>query len=522
MPSVVQILKKVMPSGSKILAGETGLYNEVSWVITVRPTPPGFDSLKGNELAIIGNNTATGLGVSTANLVSALAERGAAGVGVIGDVSQEAINQAQSGEIPLIQLPPQTNIATLELAVTHLISDERQELYQREREYNHSLLELALAGGGSEDIIEKLRRLTGRRLGFIDLNYNPHFPLDPLLAEGLKKNLRQMAIKLRNESVGAAAPVIGFEPGYQQACFVGMIRVGKENRGYLGLLAPVDEITEADRLAVRTGSMALAVEMSRRQAVEEAEARYETDVMVDLLNGNLSSDDMEEAGKRLNLNPSLSFVCLVLHGVDMKPEPDAVLQNIISLFPECRGCLYNGDYVIIFPLARNENILALRKTGKDLQDRLTDRLEGVLTLGVGRAYSGLGNVHRTFREAVQSLSMGLRLFGPGSVTCFADLGIYRLLFGLKSNGELTAFRDEYLGALVEYDHKHEGELLHTLKVFLHHNAMAGAARELHVHRNTLIYRLERIQEITGSNLEDGETRLALYVAVLANEVKNAG
>ena len=54
MPSVTQLMKKVLPSGSRIVSGNAGLYNEVSWVIVVRPTPPGFDGLKGGEFAIVG------------------------------------------------------------------------------------------------------------------------------------------------------------------------------------------------------------------------------------------------------------------------------------------------------------------------------------------------------------------------------------------------------------------------------------------------------------------------------------
>jgi purine catabolism regulator len=116
--------------------------------------------------------------------------------------------------------------------------------------------------------------------------------------------------------------------------------------------------------------------------------------------------------------------------------------------------------------------------------------------------------------------MGLQLFGAGSVTCFADLGIYRLLFSLKSSGDLAAFHKEYLGTLTEYDRKHDGELVHTLKVYLHYSAISDTARSIHVHRNTLLYRLSRIQEITGADLEDGETRLTLHMAILAGEVLN--
>ncbi|MBN1189082.1 MAG: helix-turn-helix domain-containing protein [Dehalococcoidales bacterium] len=522
MPSVMQVLKTAMPPGSEIIAGEAGLYNEVSWVIVVRPTPPGFDSLKGNELAIIGNNVAAGLGVNPAYLVSTLAERGASGIGMLGEISREVRRQAQADKIPLIQLPSQTSIGTLESAVTRMISEERQELYQRERELNHSLMELALAGGGSQAIIQRLRQLTGRNLGFIDLNHNPDFPIDPPVARALKKHLDQAIFQLQSESAVSATPIIGFSLEQQQAAFLGLIKVGREIKGYLIVMAEEDRLSEADRLAVRVGVMALAVEMSRRQAVKETEARYESDIIEELLNGGLSAGDIDEIGKRINLDTSLPYVCLYLRGEEISPDAAADLKTVSRLLTDSRCYYHDEDIVILHPLEKMKTVVELRKIGKDMMSKLAAGIKGPMTIGIGRSCTGLACVPGSFREAEQALTMGLRLFGSGSVTCFADLGIYRLLYALKSSGELDVFCQDYLGALMEYDRKHEGELVHTLKVFLFHSAMAEAARELHVHRNTLLYRLERIQEITGANLEDGEARLTMYVAVLASEVIRAG
>ena len=103
-------------------------------------------------------------------------------------------------------------MSALETSVARLISEERQYLYQREREFNHSLMELALAGGGSTAIIQRLRELTGRNLGFIDLNYNPHFPLDPQLAEAFKKQVHQAISKLRSESATRDHPGYRVKP----------------------------------------------------------------------------------------------------------------------------------------------------------------------------------------------------------------------------------------------------------------------------------------------------------------------
>jgi PucR family transcriptional regulator, purine catabolism regulatory protein len=109
------------------------------------------------------------------------------------------------------------------------------------------------------------------------------------------------------------------------------------------------------------------------------------------------------------------------------------------------------------------------------------------------------------------------------VALFAELGLYRLLLALRSTAELESFYEQALGALVEYDRKNDGELLKTLDAYF---ACLGspteAAERLHVHRNTLLYRLHRIQEIAGVDLSDAETRLALHLALRVREVLQVG
>jgi purine catabolism regulator len=411
-------------------------------------------------------------------------------------------------------------MSSLETATARLISEERQYLYQQEREFNHSLMELALAGGGSSAILQKLREMTGRELEFLDLNYNPLFSLDPQQAEALRKQIHQAVFKLRNGSSTVTTLVVGLSLVKKQACFLGPVRVGKEIKGYLVLLAPEESISEVDRLAVRAGMLALAVEISRRQAVAETEARFESDVIEDLLTGDPSANDLEELARRLKLSLTLAHVCVMLRTASPLSEPGNTLKSIASRLSKL-NCYFRGDdIVILYPLEASKTTVELRQMGKTMFKDLALVLAGTFTMGIGRSYPGLEGIRKSFREAEQSLTMGLQLFGEGSITCFADLGIYRLLFSLKTGGELSAFYQEYLGTLADYDRKHEGELIHTLKVYLNYSAVADTARAIHVHRNTLLYRLSRIQEITGVDLEDGETRLTLHMAILAGEVLN--
>src|SRR5439155_10764587 len=110
--------------------------------------------------------------------------------------------------------------------------------------------------------------------------------------------------------------------------------------------------------------------------------------------------------------------------------------------------------------------------------------------------------------------IGRDFFGPGQVTAFADLGVYRLLYAFRQSGELAAFCEETLATLLEYDAKNGTALVETLEVYFRCDASLHAAAEaLFLHRNSLAYRLRRISEITGLVLDNLEDRFRLQLAL---------
>ena len=87
--------------------------------------------------------------------------------------------------------------------------------------------------------------------------------------------------------------------------------------------------------------------------------------------------------------------------------------------------------------------------------------------------------------------------------------------GLVSSADLRPFR-ELIERVEAYDRRHNSDLIRTLRVFFAANANASeAADRLYLHRNSLPYRLARVQELTGLDLKDHRARLALQLGLLA-------
>ncbi len=510
MPTVDQVWRQALPGGTEIAGGRDGLYNEVPWVVTLRPTPPGFDSLRGGELALIDTATAQRLGASLAALVTSLAERGAGSVAVLGNVPPEVVGYADQRKLPVFRLPSGSDLAALEKRITEMVTEERLRLYQREQELTQTLMGLALAGAGAAAIVDRLAELTGREVILLGTDMAPEAASGAADADRLVKRLARLLSPPPASIIGAA---LG-----EAAAFVGPV-TGREGRtaAYLSVSAPAAELEESDRLAVKVCALALAVEMSRRQAVADTEDRFRAEMVESLLSGELSERAESERAERLGLDQKLSYVGIAVQVAGQRP--DALARRARRLFPEAL-CHPRGDTLVLLRPVAQDSPSALRRVAREVAQRLAEDAGAPVSLGIGRSYAGLGGLRTSFQEAERALAMGRRLFGPGSVSFFGDLGVYRLLLSVHLQ-ELEAFYQEHLGPLAEYDRKHGGELMRTLAARMETATLAETAEMLHIHRNTLLYRLQRISDIAHVDLDDGDVRLTLYLALKAAEVLRA-
>src|SRR5205823_6773233 len=133
----------------------------------------------------------------------------------------------------------------------------------------------------------------------------------------------------------------------------------------------------------------------------------------------------------------------------------------------------------------------------------------------GPCHSAL-DIARSYAQAHRALETGQRFGHPGdgNVISFEDLGLYRLLFHVTDPAELNGFTHQVLGALIDYDERHNADLVRTLGAFLERNGnLQATARELNLHVNSVAYRMQRIESIAGLDLERAEDRLLAQVAL---------
>ncbi|MBI3241990.1 MAG: helix-turn-helix domain-containing protein [Chloroflexi bacterium] len=156
-------------------------------------------------------------------------------------------------------------------------------------------------------------------------------------------------------------------------------------------------------------------------------------------------------------------------------------------------------------------------TGQALAQRMVAEIGNrsqTLRTGVGQTTNDK-SLRRVYDEALEAAMIGGQFSGM-PVTCFWELGLLDWLYRLPAD---VLAANPYLAkieALAEHDRKNNSDLARTLAAYLDYNgALAEAASALSVHRNTMLYRLGRIESILGVDLRNVSQRLNLHVAVKA-------
>ena len=124
------------------------------------------------------------------------------------------------------------------------------------------------------------------------------------------------------------------------------------------------------------------------------------------------------------------------------------------------------------------------------------------------------DIAHSYQEAQDAIAFGKMVQKQDTLMAYADLGIFRLLCKFTERASLKEYIPESLIKILQHDKEKHSSLLKTLEIYLEcNNNATKAANKLYIHYKTILYRLDRIQEISGVNLEDKEDRLQIEMGL---------
>lgn len=426
---------------------------------------------------------------------------------------------------------------------------ERSELNRRlqeqlrEVQLSHDIherfTELALSGAGIRVILEAV----GQTAGGPAMLYSPHGVrvrgTEGALPDGFPARL-PLPPEMRANPRGELMVKVGKS---ERRLTITPVRAGADLLGIMAVGWNQDAAVEADswgrHQALQHGATVLALELAKERAAAAVERRYRGDLVEHLLNGGLEPLEMERLARQAErlgyALPQQSWV-VVIEPHDDRTEALMAeearrdrLDVLISDLGRRRlpGALIHvraNSIVVLLPseLAA-ELVNAERLTREVMREAGRVLRPGQVSAGIGNLASTISELPRAFQEARQALRLVRRTGESDQVATYRSLGAFRLLLEVQSPEALRRFVDEVLGELVRYQESRDTPLLATLEALVAARwVRRAAARQLGIHINSMNYRIERVEELTGINLDDPEARVAVAIALKARSMIRPG
>lgn len=185
-----------------------------------------------------------------------------------------------------------------------------------------------------------------------------------------------------------------------------------------------------------------------------------------------------------------------------------LIQECKRYFKHVCYITYNNKTIFLIGEEREEDF---RNFLRELQAETRRRHSRMgLFWGIGMARAGVEQFHRSYREAEKAL----RMVGTSGVLSFSELGIYQLLMEIPDQGLVRQYAEDTLRPLLDYDERYQKNLLQTLEYYLETNCnYVKTAQLMFVHRNTLVYKIEKIRELLDLPVERADVRNHLFNCV---------
>lgn len=262
----------------------------------------------------------------------------------------------------------------------------------------------------------------------------------------------------------------------------------------------------------------------KRKMLAEAEQNYRTAFIDILLCGDYESEtEMIEQGRALNLDLSKPAAVMIINDNSSplkSPANTEIMLEAINGFLENQQRRYHlvagikGNKTVIITEAGGKNSLDnLKNLASALVDHINAAIDTkpALNVGIGRLYP-IKKINRSYQEACEALKI-CRLSDSISPVHFDELGFYKIL-SEKNRQELEQFVEDLLQPVFKYDRAKNGELINTLKTYYEVNRnLKMTSKRMLTHYNTILYRIRKIEELTGVNLSNPESALNMEIAI---------
>ncbi|MDR7869703.1 MAG: PucR family transcriptional regulator ligand-binding domain-containing protein [Tissierellaceae bacterium] len=457
---------------------------------------------------------------------------------------KNVIDYANEVGFPIIELPWEIRFASIIESVLFEINNVKQAYLKLFESIQKKLLTLYLNGstlseaanliyeelGNAAVIANTLGSVQGASKDSDDLLKSIEGPLNILFSG---KNLEQLK-------------------SFDMKDVYTVYKIGSKNMtyGYLYLKSKSHEINNDyvrgnKTLIIRHIVSAISLWFDREQTIFETEMHHKDKFVWNLVQADENElKELYTQANSIGYNLSVPYICIVGMVSNFEKSYDLQRANFSSFEEWKYNCIksiksqilrvgqtidqeimltYQEERLIIFLESKDDDY---EKISNQFIDIIESRIKPiypklVISWGIGAYKADYLHFKKAYLDAKISLQFGHNEKDPGFRYIYYNTSIYRLLSILLNDNETHEIVKNIVGGLVEYDKENGLDLINTFKSYTKNDGnVSQTARELHLHRQSLLYRLKRVEEITQMSLDNSDDIFLLELCIRLWDKKN--
>lgn len=533
------LLENPIFSKSHVLAGHNGL-KRTAQSVNIMDAPDIINYLKPGELLLTNGYFIKEKPEELIQLIDSMDQLGCSGLAIKTkrfslEIPPEALSRADSIAFPIIELSEVNHsLGEIFQQSTSFILDNTNHELQYSLSIHKQFSSMIMQGQGIQGLLEALQQLLASPVLMLShklqsLAQSSHFlqpamqSLVPAIIAALDSSSRVQAdvpFRLSMDGMGDYSyievfPIVTYRLEGYLICF-------NLNQPQWRLLA----------LAIEQAASVISMELTKNQAVKERSRRYKNEFFSDLIDGFMSEQEIIHRGKKYGLRQG-SMILIAAKEDEVLPSAQKLrtaLSDEQSISK--RDMQYElikkrfstlGFTFVMFTRSDTFGVLMFMEEGEWDETAFAKGLHIVtedlyeqsglsLSLGIGHPVTNVLDIGLSYKEAVKALQAGYQMSKSRFVQSYQSNDISYLLRMLPHE-ELRHFYEETFKGFAAVNETERKELLRTLRMFYNNQCqLLETSKQLFVHRNTVIYRLDKCEKLTGLDMKDALESLRFRLA----------
>lgn len=523
---ILQLLNVKELSPITIIAGENGTNHPVKSV-TMMDAPDIMHYLLPNQLIITTAYHLKNNEEHFHSLLESMHQAGCAGIAIkknrfLHIIPQDILELADQLNLPFIQLPEHLSLGEINFLITEKILQNEASLLNKAMTIHHQFTDLILSGHGIQQLLQKLSTIIDQKVSLINYFFHPmhmsqrnlHIP--PSLHETIKK--------------GGHYPTLPEQPWsislLEDHCTYTLypVHTNLTKNCFLIIEGCIKEEQFQKHLFIKQAINILSFAIMQEQTLEQQTRTIRNQTFQEFIGSNIQTPSFAKiCSEELSLRSDKPYFCIVgLSKHTTTPFNSLTLSKLTQQFCEesikkvqlpIYPFMINNHLVLLFEIQdqSHNSTLFLTKFLEELALYIAYFLDFHMNFGVSYPARSFMDVQRAYKEAFSAVSSNHQ-----SKTCvhfYRKKGINELLQSISQN-DLIDYYQTLLEPLLNLESDEQKLLIETLYEYLEcHCQISETAKKLFVHRNTVIYRLDKCSQLLQKDLKDPEVTIQLRLAL---------